>query len=425
MPVIFILFITLLIVFFWDYINDNVAVIGSIATALAFFATAWAAFEARSSAKAALKAVRLTSDTLFEMRKSSFKQWLELLLEKHDEIIKDVYFLLRDDNDIKIKLSLNQVKPVYYTVIKKNILVKYINHIVIILKFIDQDFYISPGSIDNRKKYIDQLRNSINSDVHLIIAIFGLNVTNSGLHNYRELSFLLNKYNFFDNELFFEKINDNVNFLDSYVNKLVDDTFRTDIIRVVEHNIMNYKSKITNPYDDNNNHYPPGLLFSILYSYNNPCKRIITERFSLMGGFIRNEIKSNIANARNEKIKAESELSKLIGYRLVSGNKLKRRSGLYVINTKKDVVNLVEHIIKTSKINTSYISLDDVYFSKDGVPDVLGTNYERIVGKYDLSYHSILLDMENNKEELLCKIFSVVDEIIVYHTDKLKAFSYH
>lgn len=56
-------------IIFWDTVKENVEVIGTLATSLAFFATAWAAYEARHSAKAAMKATQLTADSLLEMKK--------------------------------------------------------------------------------------------------------------------------------------------------------------------------------------------------------------------------------------------------------------------------------------------------------------------------------------------------------------------
>jgi len=65
-------------------------------------ATAWAALEARASAKAAMKAVEMTANSLLETKKN-FKQWLELLLEQHDSLYDEVKKELDSDSDLKIK----------------------------------------------------------------------------------------------------------------------------------------------------------------------------------------------------------------------------------------------------------------------------------------------------------------------------------
>ncbi|WP_373855336.1 hypothetical protein AAHU26_25165 (plasmid) [Klebsiella quasipneumoniae subsp. similipneumoniae] len=80
MPFLFIFAILFALVpIFWDFIVENYVAIGTVATAFAFLATAWAAFEARYSAKAAMKAVKLTSDSLYEMRKERLILTLSLL----------------------------------------------------------------------------------------------------------------------------------------------------------------------------------------------------------------------------------------------------------------------------------------------------------------------------------------------------------
>lgn len=80
MPFLIFIIILLLTVIFWDWVVLNGQTVGTLATAFAFIATAWNAYEARKSAKAAFSALQLTTESLFEMRKSAFKQWFEVML---------------------------------------------------------------------------------------------------------------------------------------------------------------------------------------------------------------------------------------------------------------------------------------------------------------------------------------------------------
>lgn len=197
MPILIFAMILLLMAIFWESVVANIAIIGSLATAFAFLATAWTAFEARSSAKAAMKAVKLTSDSLLEMRKASFKQWLELLLDQHDSILEEVKKSLDSDNEIKMKLDFNRIHSMYSSLTKKPTLIKYANHVYSILNYIDKDFYAPAENIEERKKYVEHLSNRIGSDVKLMIAVLGLNIDNNKTYNPEKLNFLLNKYDFF------------------------------------------------------------------------------------------------------------------------------------------------------------------------------------------------------------------------------------
>ena len=86
MPFLIFIIILLLTVIFWDWVVLNGQTVGTLATAFAFIATAWNAYEARKSAKAAFSALQLTTESLFEMRKSAFKQWFDSLLNQHDAL---------------------------------------------------------------------------------------------------------------------------------------------------------------------------------------------------------------------------------------------------------------------------------------------------------------------------------------------------
>ncbi|MFW4152831.1 hypothetical protein ACKLLW_20715, partial [Klebsiella pneumoniae] len=206
MPFLFIFAILFaLIPIFWDFIVENYVAIGTVATAFAFLATAWAAFEARYSAKAAMKAVKLTSDSLYEMRKASFKQWFQLLLEQHAPMHDEVQKLISTDQDISIKFNIDFLQSSFPTLSKKAEIIRYINHIISILEFVDNDFYTTNASFNEKKQYVDQLTNRINSDVKLVIAILGLNVFDNGTYSPGKLNELLNKYDFFTRECFFKE----------------------------------------------------------------------------------------------------------------------------------------------------------------------------------------------------------------------------
>lgn len=319
-------------IIFWDTVKENVEVIGTLATSLAFLATAWAAYEARHSAKAAMRATRLTAASLLEMKKSSFKEWYGILLEQHNKLLEDVNKTLLDDSQYNLKLEMNVVKGVYYHATKNPVYIKYVNHIILILNYVDKDFYL-PSSADSEKRsYIEQLRNSISPKVSLLIAIFGLNVDNNKTYDAKKLYSLLNKYNFFENELFFEDAISRVHYLESYAADIFNKAYRKDVEFYVEHMIVGDSTCNTNAINCHHN-----LTFAVLWSYNNPCRQHLLQRFNDLPIQMRSNIELNIEIAAGIVTSFNSSLPYFIGWELkIAGNKVR------VLKDEKQIKRLIK-----------------------------------------------------------------------------------
>ncbi|EMB9098394.1 TPA: hypothetical protein LAP77_001535 [Escherichia coli] len=332
MPVLLILILGTVMIIFWDTVKENVEVIGTLATSLAFLATAWAAYEARHSAKAAMRATRLTAASLLEMKKSSFKEWYGILLEQHNKLLEDVNKTLLDDSQYNLKLEMNVVKGVYYHATKNPVYIKYVNHIILILNYVDKDFYL-PSSADSEKRsYIEQLRNSISPKVSLLIAIFGLNVDNNKTYDAKKLYSLLNKYNFFENELFFEDAISRVHYLDSYAADIFNKAYRKDVEFYVEHMIVGDSTCNTNAINCH-----PNLTFAVLWSYNNPCRQHLLQRFNDLPIQMRSNIELNIEIAAGIVTSFNSSLPYFIGWELkIAGNKVR------VLKDEKQIKRLIK-----------------------------------------------------------------------------------
>ncbi|EGP1713978.1 hypothetical protein IV653_001793, partial [Salmonella enterica] len=282
-------------IIFWDTVKENVEIIGTLATSLAFFATAWAAYEARHSAKAAMKATQLTAASLLEMKKASFKEWYGILLEQHNKLLDDVNKTLLTDTQFDVKLGINTIKGMYYYTTKNPFYIKYINHIILIINYLDKDFYL-PSSADSEKSsYIEQLRNSISPKVSLLIAIFGLNIDNNKTYDAKKLYNLLNKYNFFESELFFEDAISKVHFLGSYVSEIFNKEYRRDVEFYVDEMVRGRE-----PPNNNVLNRHQRVTFAVLWTYNNPCQQNLLEIFNKLPLYMRNSIELNMEKAAEE-----------------------------------------------------------------------------------------------------------------------------
>ena len=133
---------------------------------------------------------------------------------------------LKEDKEIKVKLGTNTVKSIYYYLTKKTVFIKYINHIILILSYIDKEFYLPSSANDEKETHIEQLRNSISSEINLIIAIFGLNIENNKTYNAKKLAGLLNKFSFFEKEIFFSDAMLKIHYLENYIAEIFDKEYR-------------------------------------------------------------------------------------------------------------------------------------------------------------------------------------------------------
>ncbi|EAN5798782.1 hypothetical protein CVE53_21265 [Salmonella enterica] len=418
----FFAFLLALVTIFWDFIVENYVVLGTIATALAFFATAWAAWAASKSAKEAMKAVKLTRESLLEMRKASFKQWIENLLEQHDKFLEEVKSELSNpSSNINIKRNIDVLDGIYYTATANPIFIRYVNHIISILNYIDKDFYILSDNLAKRKYYVDQLRNSIYSDVMLMIAVFGINYNERRMYNQQKLNFLLNKYDFFDNELFFEKAISQTNRLDDYVSELFDRDYRVVFRNHIKHRVICNVSEFENYSYEPKKTNQLRLTHSVFWSYKSPCGDILREKFHSLTEDMARELEYNISIASEKVRETTDTLCTLIGYSICSSRKLSTRSGKYIVKDKTAVLTLLDHYLSRIRRGVNNIDLEDVFFksTKGFTSELLGSRFTNDVDDY--VYYSALLELNENpkKIEIINEIISSTNSIILDHKANL------
>lgn len=412
MPLLFILIIGTVMICFWDFVRENVEVIGSLATSLAFLATAWAAYEARHSAKAAMKATQLTAASLIEMKKNSFKQWFELLLEQHDKMLVDVNQAINDDSELKTKLNMNMVKVTYYYLTKKPVLIKYINHIIFILSYIDKEFYDPSSASDEKKAHIEQLRNSINSEVHLIIAIFGLNIDNNKTYDARKLTTLLNEFDFFENTILFKEAMSKVHFLNEYVADIFRREYQGKVEYYVDEMVGNYQAGIKNP-EKNISTPHQRITFPVIWSYNNPCQQFLLERFNDLPKHMEERIKIAMARSFVEVYEFESKLSDFVGWELQIKNKKSR-----IIKNKNQIYRLINICFKYDKGQemTDFVLFHGYAYYADEIRSALSD--------YALKKAYSSLNSDPRQKEIIDGVVSEVEKYVITYKSELDNFKF-
>ncbi|EFM3790714.1 TPA: hypothetical protein ACNE1U_004524 [Escherichia coli] len=400
---------------FWSLnVADRISIFTSCITAAAFCATAWNAYEAKKSAKAAMKAVQITSDSLTEARKSSFEQWFKTLLEHHEKLLGQVKEELSSSTGEKIKnnLRVDFLHQVYDSVVMNQVFIRYVSNIVSILEYIDKGFYSPSSKIEEKKVYVEQLRHFITPDVMLIIAIFGINYYGETSHNSHKLKRLLNKYNFFEGDpvLNTTLITTSNGRLD--VKNLFERDYRSLVREYIKHSIIctRYKNYSEKPEVSD----VVRITNSILWSYKSPGGDLLRAEFNSLISNMEKEIEYYLEIANKELTKVDNTLNELIGYKLFSDSKLGKRSGLYVINDKEDAISLVKHYLKRVDRGICNIGPEHVYFNtiNSTYNGKLGNTLNSKIDNY--VFYSALLHLNNraSKPIILSKIFSGARNVI-------------
>lgn len=203
--------IVTVICIFWTWFQANAISISGLATALAFFATAWAAHEGRKSAKAAFKALKTSEDALEETRKNylsdAFNQRFSLLLEQHNAYLEKVNNYVSTDSGwefIKNIFNSSNHQEAFNSMSGHIILSPYMRILYHTLKFINEDYFGSKDDVAGRKKYTSLIRSLISNDVLFLIAVNSSFIYNNGIYNqYHRYQYFLQKFDFFEHADFF------------------------------------------------------------------------------------------------------------------------------------------------------------------------------------------------------------------------------
>lgn len=267
---------------FWSWFQTNAPAIGGVATALAFFATAWAAHEGRKSAKAALRAVKTSENALDESRANyrmdAFNQRFSLLLAQHNTYLEKVNTYVRTDSGWEFIKNLFDSQKHYeaFDAMSGHIILSpYMRILYHTLKFIEEDFFESKNNIAGKKKYTSLIRSLISNDVLFLIAVNSIYIRNEGATNqYYKYQYLLQRFDFFEHANFFSIYHQNdiakKNELEEPFHSL-ENSLRTCFYRYVingdYNSIIEYEPEV---------HVP----VIVAYIYKNPLQNLVMNWFN-------------------------------------------------------------------------------------------------------------------------------------------------
>lgn len=418
MPILIFIILLLLTYIFKGWVTSNSQIVATLATAFAFIATAWNAYEARKSAKAAFSALQLTTESLFEMRKNTFKQWFDTLLNQHEGVFLLANQIISNNKD---KLKGGELHRSYYPLVKKYEVIQYVKHIINILEYIDSSFYIDGECLKEKRAYVSQLIFKIPPQMKLIIAIFGLKNDSCDHIDSEKLYYLLNKYDFFNDEIFFDDAYSDMPSLDAFINIRFNSIFKSRMINYFKNFILSYY--IPSDVKKDWMFRYPQLVPSVLMNYKTPCSPIINDYFEKLPLHVRNCFEDVLKTAHDRVTHFDAYIPRLIGCSIVQHHEDVPDENTK-LNDRNDVIAMAEDYIEKRKSNQLDYRLEDIYFKseKELIP-----GYELDIAFDDYEYKLALIKINENEDNdnLLNRIYiescSMVNE---YKREILKLGDY-
>ena len=382
---------------FLDMLKESADLINAFATSLAFGATAWNAYEARHSAKAAMEATRLAEESLLEMRKTYFKDGYNILFEKHNNILKEVVSSI-DSN----RLKKDDIEDIHKYVTTDPVCIKYVRQIILILGYIDEKFY-SLSSVDNEREFfIEQLRNEINTNqsVNIIIAVSALNM-GKVIFDAKKLNNLLKKYDFFKDALFFknERLCKEVALNRNGLNKYIYDKYENGLEEYVDKIVLGIEPcDIKSPFESYN------IIDVVFYSYDSQYQKDMLYCIDNLSQNIKKYIERKIRDASD----GMAEFNKWLDFNspweaeIYSGKtKDKEVRNIESLEEQKELVNIYNKD-KSVEINLFYLG---------GNNKINWEQVKKMFDKYILNSNYLSLNAnKNNIDGILNEVVNIVDD---------------
>lgn len=443
MPLVIFLILAILMYITWDWLVLNINVLSAIATSLAFFATAWAAHEARKSAKAALKAVKTADETLKETRKNyqrdAFEKRYSLLLEQHNQQLKNVYEYLssntEDANGFIEKVKETQLASIAASYLNgHSIISPYMRTLYHLLKHVYENFYVENVSEDEevkrKKEYTSPLRSLIRNDVLYLIGLNSLvtKVRSQEIYTdngYGYYQFLLNYFNFFEHAVFFDwRSNVRLDDADEHMINYLDERFMSKI-----------KIALRTSLKDNNCNdipfirYPPEppVYLAMNYVYKTAANDIMMSFFNGFDESVKSILSDEISSAKDSRRKIFESINSVRGnYVGVSYNqtqlsvRVKTKWDLLkmIFNYRKNHSLIIDGVVPAYFVNVATRAAGNTF----SIDTVFADQMRYWVAEY-IYYSDVISFSKSNEKNLFVANFIVKShQYISFYEGELRKF---
>ncbi|MDK2357155.1 hypothetical protein [Enterobacter hormaechei] len=424
MPLLFFFIAIVITALNWEWVNENLVILGTISTTFAFFATAWAAHEARASAKAAFNAVKLTQQTLTEARKADFKQWYNALLEQHKDHHNEAIDRIDNNQALKKDMLSDTLSIAYSYIVRDNIISSYCKLIYSILDYVDCEFYIQSEDKTPQKTYLSRLNSSMRQDLKLIVAIYALKGAEVTPKHGKRMFYLLTKYAFFEEDILFADAMSHKLSPNKYAETLFTDSFgkqlNDSIFDAICLDKPTTKEKIFNSYIPE-----PGTKQTITYIYANIFQKAFIKRFDHYTSYLDKYLIESATDIDSKLSKIIKEIYSYEGSTVdISGRRIKKSDNL-IINNAQDLSRLYQQYAKKTAYYRTKIRLSNVniHFRNNAYSSVTANNYESSLNNYSYYYRLKRYCEDGSFDNIKKNIIVGADTILTQHRIKMTSFT--
>ncbi|EFQ5601670.1 hypothetical protein H2C45_004673, partial [Escherichia coli] len=233
--------------------------------------------------------------------------------------------------------------------------------------------------------------------------------------------YLLNKYDFFNEEIFFDDAYSDMPYLDAFIHLRFNKIFKSRMINYFDNIIKRYYVPSDVKRDWMFRH--PKLIPSVLMNYKTPCSPIINDYFEKLPLHVRDCFEKALKTAHDRVTNFDAYIPRLIGCSIVQRYE-DVPSEKNRLNDRNDVIAMAEDYIEKRISNQLDYRLEDIYFKSD--EDII-PGHHLIEAFDDYEYKLSLIKINENKDNgsLLHRIYiESCDMVKEYKREILKLGDY-